>query len=81
MAQPATTPTKPAPAPAVALELRDMTAAADLLEALRGNPPRTEADARRRSRLADNLDRALSTPLLASSRHAHRPAESRRKPA
>ncbi|MEU3704766.1 hypothetical protein AB0E82_21060 [Streptomyces anulatus] len=62
MAQPATTPTKPAPA--VALELRDMTAAADLLEALRGNPPRTEADARRRTRLADNLDRAFFGTLV-----------------
>ncbi|MFF4337473.1 MULTISPECIES: hypothetical protein [Streptomyces] len=62
MAQPATTPTKPTPA--VALELRDMTAAADLLEALRGNPPRTEADARRRTRLADNLGRAFFGTLV-----------------
>ncbi|MFJ1837910.1 hypothetical protein ACIOJ9_29075 [Streptomyces sp. NPDC088175] len=62
MAQPATTPTKPAPA--VALELRDMAAAADLLEALRGNLPRTEADARRRTRLADNLDRAFFSTLV-----------------
>ncbi|MFH8295041.1 hypothetical protein [Streptomyces sp. NPDC018059] len=63
MAQPAATPTKSTPA--VSLELRDMTAAADLLEALRGNPPATEADARRRTRLADNLGRALFGRLLA----------------
>ncbi|MDJ0465056.1 hypothetical protein [Streptomyces sp. H27-C3] len=62
MTQPVTTP--PVRTPAVALELRDLTAAADLLEALRGNPPATEADARRRTRLAENLGRAFFGHLV-----------------
>ncbi|MBP8536109.1 hypothetical protein [Streptomyces sp. MK37H] len=50
--------------PAISLDLRDLTAAADLLEALRGQAPRTDADARRRERLANSLDRALFTNLI-----------------
>jgi hypothetical protein len=44
----------------IAFELRDLAAAADLIEALRGNAPETDADARRRERLADLLDDALA---------------------
>ncbi|MDI9885343.1 hypothetical protein QMZ92_13295 [Streptomyces sp. HNM0645] len=50
--------------PAVSIELRDLTAAADLIEALRGTPPTTETAARRRARLADRLDRALFAHLI-----------------
>lgn len=56
--------------PAVQIELHDLTAAADVLEALRGQPPKTPADARRRARLADRLDRALFTTLLRTDRPA-----------
>ncbi|SDM76579.1 hypothetical protein [Streptomyces wuyuanensis] len=55
--------------PAVALELRDLTAAADLIEALRGTPPATEAAARRRQQLADRLDRALFARLITPNGH------------
>lgn len=48
----------------IAFELRDLTAAADLIEALRGQPPASDVDARRRERLADLLDRALFRDLL-----------------
>ncbi|TQE33173.1 hypothetical protein [Streptomyces ipomoeae] len=60
MEPPTTTPAAPSSKPpAIALELRSLTAAADLLDALRGIPPATEADARRRARLADQLGPAL----------------------
>jgi hypothetical protein len=50
--------------PAVAIELRDLTAAADLIEALRGTPPANESAARRRQQLADRLDQALFARLI-----------------
>lgn len=46
--------------PAVALELYDLDAAAELLDALRGRRPRSEQAARRR---ADALSPALLTAL------------------
>ncbi|MGW1158453.1 hypothetical protein ACWD5Q_06670 [Streptomyces sp. NPDC002513] len=49
--------------PTVSIDLHDQ-AAADLIEALRGQPPRTEADAQRRERLADQLDKALFACLI-----------------
>lgn len=52
------------PRPPITVELRDAGAAADLIEALRGTPPRTDADARRRNRLADLLDQALFHTLI-----------------
>jgi len=48
----------------IAFELRDKTAAADLIEALRGAPPASDQDARRRERLADLLEDALFADLL-----------------
>lgn len=52
----------------IAFELRDLDAAADLIEALRGQPPASDADARRRERLADLLDWALFRELLGGER-------------
>lgn len=52
----------------ISFELRDLAAAADLIEALRGQPPATDTDARRRERLADLLDRALFGELLGGDR-------------
>ena len=46
------------------IEVRDQDAAADLIDALRGQPPATKALARRRARLADELARALFIDLL-----------------
>lgn len=56
----------------ITFELRDLTAAADLIEALRGNEPATDVDARRRERLADLLDDALFGELLGARREASR---------
>lgn len=57
--------------PAVAIELRDLNAAADLIEALRGTPPPTEAAARRRQQLADRLDKALFSRLINPQKEHH----------
>jgi hypothetical protein len=54
----------------IAFELRDLAAAADLIEALRGHAPETDRDARRRERLADLLDDALFAELLGGRREA-----------
>jgi hypothetical protein len=60
MESPTTVPSAPkGRPPAVALELSDLTAAADVLDALRGTPPTTEAEARRRARLAERLSVAF----------------------
>lgn len=53
----------------ISFELRDKAAAADLIEALRGAPPASEQDARRRERLADLLENALFGELLGGGGH------------
>lgn len=54
--------------PAVSIELRDLAAAADLIEALRGIPPATEAAARRRTALADRLAHGLFHRLTSTTK-------------
>lgn len=49
---------------ALSIELRDLDAAADLIDALRGRPPATKHDARRRQQLAARLDKALFASLI-----------------
>ena len=56
--------------PPVVVELYDLEAAAELLDALRGRPPRTDQSRRIRARLAEGL----SPVLLAALTHLDKDA-------